>query len=161
MIEFHASNTPACQSVAIMLEMCELEYRIRLVDPADAKAPTIIDADATPALELSGRDEILRHLARDVAMFEIPEESSKAQTNECLSLLATNFSACVSRLDTQLASETFVAGSDITIADIALAPAIISTASSDAADDLPASVSSWIDRLQKRPAFGRGLFAIG
>ena len=157
-IVFPARNTPACQSVAIMLEACELDYRIVPAEAANPEPAIVLAASDESAQRITGRLPILSHLAMSARRFQVRSRSLDQSVAEILDQLETEANTGVNALAELLAASDYMAGAEVTIADFALAPAI--AASAEGAT-IPENVRRWIARLRSRPAFARGLVAIG
>lgn len=158
-IVFRARNTPACQSVAIMLEACELDYRIEPAEAADREPAIVFVAADGNAQRSTGRLTILSHLAQLAGRFQVGSQSLDQHASEILDQLETDASAGIAGVAERLSAQDYVAGAEITTADFALATAVIAASAEGATT--PESVRQWIARLRSRPAFARGLVAIG
>ncbi len=158
-IVFRARNTPACQSVAIMLEACELDYRIEPAEAADREPEIVLVAADGNAQRITGRLPTLSHLAELAGRFQVESRSLDQHASEILDQLETDPRAGIAEVAERLSAQDYVAGDELTIADFALAPAVIASSAEPAT--IPENVRQWIVRLRSRPAFARGLVAIG
>ncbi len=158
-IVFRARNTPAYQSIAIMLEACELDYRIEPAETADREPAIVLATPDGNAQRITGRLLILSHLAELSGRFQLEPRSLDQSVSEILDQLETDAGAGVNALAGLLSAHDHAAGDEVTTADFALAPEVIAASVEPAT--IPESVRQWIARLRSRPAFARGLVAIG
>lgn len=93
--------------------------------------------------------------------FALEIKGAEGFTKEAVDAAMERIRASLLRMEIQLGKTTWLAGDELTLADIAAMPSIVrldDLGQSDIFSDLPA-VKEWYGRIQERPAFGAAYFS--
>lgn len=139
MIQFHAGSGPDTQAIGIALEEMLLDYALA---PGRAPVPVTVVGQA----RLPGMNNILMALARKTGKF-LPDA-------EAATPWLAKTPPGLDEMETRLGAQAFLLGA-YTVVDMAMYPLAVR-------GDLSARphVRAWVERLQIRPAVGRGMSVV-